>query len=35
MSEKTPFFISPAYWAPRITISRCLKEMSIEVEEVM
>lgn len=35
MTEKTPFFISPAYWDPRMTISLCRRETSMEVEEVM
>lgn len=35
MTEKIPFFISPAYSVPRITISRRLKLTSTEVEEVI
>jgi len=32
---KTPFFISPAYCVPRMTISLCLRLMSTDVAEVM
>jgi hypothetical protein len=32
---KTPFFISPAYCVPRMTISLCFKLMSMLVELVM
>lgn len=35
MTEKIPFFISPAYSVPRMTISLRLKLTSTEVEEVM
>ena len=35
MTEKTPFFISPAYSVPRITISMRLKLISTEVVEDM
>ena len=35
MTEKIPFFISPAYSVPRMTISFLLKLTSTEVAEVM
>ena len=35
ITEKTPFFISPAYSVPRITISMRLKLISTEVVELM
>jgi hypothetical protein len=35
MTEKTPFFISPAYSVPRMTISMRLKLISTEVVELM
>jgi hypothetical protein len=35
MTEKTPFFISPAYSVPRMTISIRLKFISTEVVELM
>ena len=35
MTEKIPFFISPAYSVPRMTISMRLKLTSTEVVEVM
>jgi len=35
MTEKMPFFISPAYSVPRMTISRRLKLTSTDVCDVM
>lgn len=35
MQEHWPFFISPAYSVPRITISFSAKFMATDVEEVM
>ena len=35
MTEKTPFFISPAYSVPRMTISMRLKLISTEVVLLM
>ena len=35
MTEKTPFFISPAYSVPRMTISMRLKLISTEVVDDM
>lgn len=35
ITEKTPFFISPAYSVPRMTISMRLKLISTEVVEDM
>ena len=34
MSVNTPFFISPAYWVPRMTISPCSKFRLTLVDEV-
>ena len=35
MTEKMPFFISPAYCVPRMTISRDARLTSTDVEEDM
>ena len=35
MTEKTPFFISPAYSVPRMTISMRLKLISTDVVDDM
>jgi hypothetical protein len=35
MTVNMPFFISPAYWVPRITISPRSKLTAMEVVEVM
>jgi hypothetical protein len=32
---KTPFFISPAYSVPRMTISLCFRLMATLVDDVM
>ena len=35
MTEKMPFFISPAYWVPRMTISPAARLTSTDVDDDM